>query len=584
MMILKMMTMATGASVTGLDYTLKTLQVSTTKGCFLLRGEKFVNIDSASRSGSHGGVLLQTGIGESGLRALLLSPQNGVAVAEIKSGEIISRISFEESMKTNHPQIPLINPANIVSEETSGSPMLHMAILCQAEQVLVLWNQLAMHLVSLKDSTVMASCYSFRSILDLAVTEEGEIFVLESGRSLARLAKTEDPHRAGEDWRQGGTSAQAPDSQLAASVEGLGAGLARRLPSLHHLTASLPLQPFASGWLERAERSLTNKISPVEQATEACGELGFDETSKTTDAENDFKSRMDRIGELSFGPLLSKKSTKSPKSLRPRSPRPRSPGIQEADLNEIDPLLLPEPDPPVAGADLRLAIHLEDSPSLPAHPAESIGQDSPEPPAAASQERNLSDDEKERTLMKILKLDKALEDLGSADVDKEPEKQSLPEEKEYAPQSSEGVYSRCTSLQYGPPSDSSAHRVSIVSSKDVSLNKESQRLEPEDKEESSKVVGGENSCETALFSEIEQEMEVFAEELSQGRYLYKQGPSESKKVFISEGWFKFLLPGPVGHLCHTENLLWFSDASENVFVADVHQLPNQLRWRKTGKT
>ena len=483
-----------------------------------MRGEKFLKLDS--RGGSYGGALLQTGIGETGLRALFLGDQNSITVAEIKEAEIIRNLSFDESMKTNHAQIPLINPANIVSEEASGSPVLHMAVLSQSEQILVLWNQVAMHLVSLKEPTVLASCYSFRSIVDLSVTEEGEIFVLESGRSLVRLGKTEDAHRAGEDWRQGGTAAQAPDSQLAASVEGLGAGLARRLPSLHQLTSAFPLQPFSSGWLERAERSLTNKISPVEEATEAFGEIDSDEKREKADNENDFKSRMDRIGELAFGPLLSqtKKSTQHQKSPR-RSPRPKSPQILE-DLDEIDPLLLPEPDPPVAGASLRLAIHLENSPRVQTEPDEGFSQDFSKPIAATvNQECNLSDDEKERTLMKILKLDEELVNKElEGDVDKEAEEKMLLGGEESGERGSEGVYSRCTSLQYGPPSNSSALRVSLPSSTDASLTKESQRSEPEDKSESPHIIEEEKSPRTALFSKFEQELEVFAEELLQGRF------------------------------------------------------------------
>ena len=53
-------------------------------------------------------------------------------------------------------------------------------------------------------------------------------------------------------------------------------------------------------------------------------------------------------------------------------------------------------------------------------------------------------------------------------------------------------------------------------------------------------------------------------------------------VSFTEGWCKFLLPGPVGCLCDTESLLWFCDASDNVFVAEVDQLPHQLKWQKTG--
>ena len=68
---------------------------------------------------------------------------------------------------------------------------------------------------------------------------------------------------------------------------------------------------------------------------------------------------------------------------------------------------------------------------------------------------------------------------------------------------------------------------------------------------------------------------------------HKYGPfwlhaRPASKFPFSGGWCKFLLPGPVGCLSDTESLLWFCDASDNVFTADVHQLPHQLKWRKTG--
>ena len=95
-----------GASITALDYTLKTLQVLTEKDCFLLRAEKFVNIDLNSGEGGHGGALLQTGVGETGLRALVLGPRNSVTMVEAKEGQIVKTICLDEAMKTNHVQIP----------------------------------------------------------------------------------------------------------------------------------------------------------------------------------------------------------------------------------------------------------------------------------------------------------------------------------------------------------------------------------------------------------------------------------------------------------------------------------------------
>ena len=499
-----------GASITALDYTLKTLQVLTEKDCFLLRAEKFVNIDLNYGECGHGGALLQTGVGETGLCALVLGPRNSVTVLEAKEGQIVKTICLDEAMKTNHVQIPLINPATLVSEHCNGTYVTHMAVLSETEQTLVLWNHLVVHLVSLKESTVLASCYSFRSILDLSVTEKGEIFVLESGRSLVRLAKTEDVHRSGEDWRQGETASQAPDSQLAASLEGFGAGLARRFSSLSGLAESFPLQPFASGWLERAERSLANKISPVEEAAEAFGDM--DKNTEDADHDYNFKLKMDRIGELAFGPLLLQpkkaQSQKSPK----RSPRPKSREILE-DLNEVDPLLLPEPDPIVTSGSLRLAIHSEDSATP--HRNNVVGR-LPDPAntlTALSQEMNLSDEEKEKTLLKMLDLDMELRVNDSEEsIDKGKDKKSLIENCDFAPIASEGVYSRCTSIQYGPPSDCSAQRASA----DASFAKENPKPgadETNDVEE--------KPFEALLFPEIKQELQVSAEDLVEGKLILK---------------------------------------------------------------
>merc|ERR1719400_935364 len=76
-------------------------------------------------------------------------------------------------------------------------------------------------------------------------------------------------------------------------------------------------------------------------------------------------------------------------------------------------------------------------------------------------------------------------------------------------------------------------------------------------------VGEEKPFGALLFPEIKQDLQVSAEDL------------------LEEGWCKFLLPGPVGCLCDTESLIWFCDASDNVFVAEVDQLPHRLKWQKT---
>ena len=178
--------------VVGLDYRLKTLLVSTATSCFLLRGERRVQVGSQRRGGRYGGVLLQTGVGEQGLRVVVVRPDNRLCLAEVTSGEVESTVVLGEAMASSHAQMTLINPANLVSEEATTSSVLRVAVLNEPQQLVLLWNKAVLHLVSLKTRTVLASCSSLRSILDLDVTETGEIYVLESGRSVVRLAPGED--------------------------------------------------------------------------------------------------------------------------------------------------------------------------------------------------------------------------------------------------------------------------------------------------------------------------------------------------------------------------------------------------------
>ena len=175
-----------------LDYRLKTLMVNTAASCFLLREGKRVEVGSRARTGPYGGALLQTGVGEGGLRAVSVRQGNRLWVAEAVSGRVGSTLVLGEALAAHHTQIPLINPANIVTEEAGGSPLLKVAVLSEASQELVVWHGSGLHVVSLTREAVVASCSSLRGVQDVSITDSGEIFVLESGRSLVRLADKED--------------------------------------------------------------------------------------------------------------------------------------------------------------------------------------------------------------------------------------------------------------------------------------------------------------------------------------------------------------------------------------------------------
>ena len=126
---------------------------------------------------------------------------------------------------------------------------------------------------------------------------------------------------------------------------------------------------------------------------------------------------------------------------------------------------------------------------------------------------NLSDEEKEKTLLKMLDLDMELRVNDSEEsIDKGKDKKSLIENCDFAPIASEGVYSRCTSIQYGPPSDCSAQRASA----DASFAKENPKPgadETNDVEE--KPFGA------LLFPEIKQELQVSAEDIVEGKLILK---------------------------------------------------------------
>jgi hypothetical protein len=101
------------------------------------------------------------------------------------------------------------------------------------------------------------------------------------------------------------------------------------------------------------------------------------------------------------------------------------------------------------------------------------------------------------------------------------------------------------SMQYGPPSDSSALTVSLVSA--------DQKLEELKEEE--------------------------AQEHNSVTFQYQDQEMVSPGIPIGESWHKFELPGQSGSLCENNEYLCFCDNRENVFYSE--SIGTNLSWKRT---
>ena len=163
----------------------------------------------------------------------------------------------------------------------------------------------------------MASCNSLRSVLDLSLTSSGEIFVLETGRSVIRLATAEDDLAPASDWRRGQTVAQGADTELESALLEVGTRLVERLPRLpvlQSLAANLSseLQSMAS-----KVRGQARTTSPAEEVMEAVIGLNYSNTTQSSCQlsppasellDSDFKARMDLIGDSEFTEEIAQRS------------------------------------------------------------------------------------------------------------------------------------------------------------------------------------------------------------------------------------------------------------------------------------
>jgi len=582
-----------------LNYQNKCLLVSTMTTSYLLsladsKNDAQVQIGNKDRKfGKFGATLMQMGVGKSGMKAIVVRPNNRIWVASLE-GKVLRTVILKEALLRSHSQIPIINPANIAPDGEEN--FQNVCVLSETEQLVLVWNSSALHIVSLSSGLVLASCNSLRNILDLTVTSTGEIFVLENGRTLVRLAKQEDTFCVGKDWRRGSTVSQGADSALESSVESFGSNIAKKLPSIHGINS------FAFGLNVGALRDklgLGSKkendyrsSSPAEEVIEALIETNPNYMNPSIDSDLapitspnnlldvDFKSRMDKIGDLEYdktlrSPKRQKKKTKKSSSLSASpsnsthsdcsrdtiSPH-KEDGMTDFNIStnqlsvkkylnvdlENDSVLQFQKDDetkPIDEAD----IGVQESSEIKYTQISEMSKEESSQTVIIDQNNYMK---KEETLMKLLNLDDQL--IGEK---YHCQKNDLPNNSEASlppitadncgdTKDSSLLFEARYSLQYGPPSDSSALTVSIVSSEQRS----------EDLKESDLNIALNSSI---TFETQEQEM------ISPG-------------ISIGENWQKYELPGQSGSLCENNHYLAFCDNRENVFHSEF--FGTILSWKR----
>ena len=585
---------AENQEIISLDYKQKYLLISTIATSLLLNLEDS-NADVQCKIGNRerklgifGGTLIQMGVGKSGLKAIVMRPNNRFWVSNLE-GKVERTVILMEALLKSHSQIPIINPTNIANDENAN--LQCVTPLSENDKTILLWNRSSLHIVSIERGIVLASCNTLRNILDLTVTSTGEIFVLETGRTLIRLAKTEDALSGVHDWRRGSTVSQGADTALESTVESFSTNIVKKISSMQMLN-SFAVGLKSGAWRDKLgliakEEVYAAPSSPPEEVVEALEDTSINhryspQDPKQSSSQNnlldvDFKSRMDKIGEQEYEPTL-----RSPKRQKKRNKRHStysvSPGASEIGDSsetftppeddscmhgEIIPEMLPGVD-----TDDKSAKVQEDKVELQKNDIEQSADEeinlnetisklddmSSDPTPAALEKSSLKKDEtqNEATLMKLLNLEEHLnkgdiETLQEVEVSSpcNPEPSLNPMSLTNTKDSSllsEARYS----LPYGPPSDSSALTASIVSN--------DQKLEECKEEERTPEQ------ENIEFGHKDQEM------LSPG-------------LQIGENWQKFELPGQSGSLCENDKFLCFCDNRENVFYSE--SIETNLSWKRT---
>ena len=517
------------SEILALSYLHRTLLVSSAGETAVLEvsqsgEERRVRLEVRPGERTRGSCLLEAGVGRPGLRCVVVRQPGHCLTLTDTAGTSLTSLSLAEELERQHLEIPLVNPLSI-AREGEDCQWDNVKVLSAQDQTVLVWSKVSLHLVSLSTGSVLASCRALRNILDLAVTSSGEILVLETGRSVVRLGRSEDslgPRIS--DWRRGSTVAQAADTHLESALNSVGSNLVSNIPRF-------PLLNSLAGSLSSEFRSLKEKLkerrsssSPVEEVMEAI--IGLDYTKSTSEVspelsptevrnllDPEFKTRMDRIGEAEFTVDIAQQ----------RSPRRCKKKVRS--IREIN----------------------EDSENQEREESSSDNSGETETDTITSSDKagGVSDEvtaeEREQALMKMLRIQEEEEEELVEEVMKSREE---PVDSETV--SGRDIYNNETSLAsigYGPPSDSVEHR-SLQS-----LGRE----EPD-------LAGGER--ETSVPGVEERVME-------------SQGRAET------DGWLSYEMPGPAVSVSETRDGLVICDNRDNVFTSSLSQTPGScLTWRR----
>ena len=481
--------------------------------------------------------LLQAGVGRPGLRCLLVMPGNSVMVTNT-AGTLHSSLPVSQLLARPQPEIPVINPVSIAREEDGQCE--NIRVLSAQDQTVLLWSKTCLHLVSLVTGSVVASCRSLRNILDLAVTSSGEMFVLETRRSVVRLGRTEDsltPCKT--DWRRGSTVAQAADTELESALQSAAANIPR-----------FPLLNSLAGSLSSELRSLKQKLKAggsqerAEQGVEAI--LGLDNCKSTQSSaevrnllDPEFKTRMDRIGEVEFtAEIVQQRSPRRYKKVR--SIREKT-GDCEETQNTSD------------NSDDSGDIEVET-------PTTTTTTNSSD--RAGGSEGGLSTEEKELALMKMLRIQQEEDEDEKKDEEEAEDGENGEDDEELREQPVEvaetevdanNTETSLASLGYGPPSDSIEHR----------------SLQSLGREEVPHQASGEKEGE----EEREEESQACIE---------REGEMESEARAETEGWLHYSVPGRVVSLAETLQYLVLCDIRDHVYYSSLATPGSSLSlsWRR----
>ena len=473
------------------DYNTRLLLVSTINSTFAYsfnsRNEKnLVKIGGRSRkTGTFASMCLQTAFGKAGVKFVVVRPKDRLWVTDV-DGRVERTIILREAIKRSHLQIPLINPSNMAGDEDTN--VARVSLLSAAEQLVIVWSEASLHIVSLVTGQVLNSCNSFRKIYNICRTSDEEMFIHETGRSIVRLGVTKDnliPDQA-QDWRRLSSASQAADTALESTLENLGSRMSKHLPHVGKLQMSSHLN------IESIKVKLSNIVGSNDscmspEVVDALIGLDYKKTDSLTDVRSaldkdkfsnkDFLARMDSIGRREYDEeIVANTAKKSQRKSR----------TSKCSINEA---------PVETRLDTALATF-------------TVGNEDKD------EQHAMSSLEKEEKLMKILKIEE--EEIDSC---KRPSDHPDPLSEKVSRNSS------INAISYGPPSDGSNVTSNILSN-DL---EHGPRLK--DVPEADPILL--SPCVSQ-----DQELEAVAEQIEDGLYHYKL-PGQAGSLSVSETmiWF-----------------------------------------------